>query len=305
MKAAKSLEITVLVDNYIDILLPASETVERAPILEGDILAKNPIAEHGLSLLFEVDGRRFIMDFGLSSFGLCYNMDAFGADPKNIEFGVLSHGHHDHRGCLLGFMEKRKKPFDLYMHKDATLKERFLRFPDGRKAHFPPFELESLKYLGLNPITIEKPTEALDGLVVISGEIPRVTEFERGFPGAFCIRDGKEEPDPIKDDMSVYFVLEGKGLVVVSGCAHSGIINSILYGMEVTGEKNLYAVLGGFHLTGHGMEEVVPKTVQEMKKLNPKVLVPMHCTGWFSQVELLKAFPEAFILSAPGTRIKL
>ncbi len=306
MEPVKNLSVTVLVDNYIDLLLPGEDRVSRAPLVVDGVFSKNPVSEHGLSLLFDVDGKKFIMDFGLSEFALLYNMEILGLSPSDVEFGILSHGHHDHRGALLKFAEKRQgKAFRLYLHKDALLKERFFRLPDGREAYFPPFETEMLEYLGVQFELVEGPVFLLDGKLAVSGEIPRVTDFEKGLPGAFYVKDGKKIPDPIKDDMSIYFLLEGKGLVVVSGCAHSGIVNSTLYGMEVTGEKKVYAILGGFHLTGPGMEEVVPKTIEKLKELEPEVICPMHCTGWKSQVEIYRNFPEAYVISTPGTRIVL
>ncbi len=305
MIPVKSLEITVVIDNYTDLLLPGSERVKRAKVAEKGSFLKAPVAEHGLSLVFNVDGDLFIMDFGLTDFGVSYNMDVLGINPESISFGVLSHGHFDHWGCLGSFLEKRNKPFKLYLHRDALLEKRYFQLPTGEKVYFPRIPIDDWKKMGLEPVLLEGHVELLNGKVIVSGEIPRKTDFEKGLPGAFYEKDGSVYKDEIKDDMAVYFVVDGKGLVVVSGCAHSGIINTILYGMELTGEKNLYAVLGGFHLTGPRMEEVIPKTVNKLVELDPDVISPMHCTGWRGEVEIEKRFPEKFIISSPGTVISL
>ena len=298
MKAVGGLSVTVLVDNYTDLLLPSEGPVKRAPIFEGSSFRKAPLAEHGLSLLIEADGYAAIMDFGLSSVALFYNVEAFGLDLGGVKEGVLSHGHFDHFGSLEEFAE-RFEDFKLFVHEKAALKNRFFQFPTGERVYFPEPPLEKI-----NTVPVKEPKEILGGRLLVSGTIPRVTDFEKGLPGAFYEEGGEVKRDPIEDDMAVYAVVEGKGLVVVSGCAHAGIVNTIKYGMELTGER-LYAVLGGFHLTGPGMEEVVPRTIEELKRLSPRLIAPMHCTGWFSQVKLMEAFPEAFVLSSPGTRVEL
>ncbi len=298
MKAVNRLSVTVLVDNYTDLLLPSKGPVKRAPIFEDSVFKKAPLAEHGLSLLIEVDGHASIMDFGLSDVALFYNVEAWGLDLSGIKEGVLSHGHFDHWGSLERFAE-RSKDFKLFVHEKAALKNRFFQFPTGERVYFPEPPLDRV-----NAIPVKEPRKILGGKLLVSGTIPRVTDFEKGLPGAFYEEGGEVKKDPIEDDMAVYAVIKGEGLVVISGCAHAGIVNTIKYGMELTGER-LYGVLGGFHLTGPGMEEVVPRTIEELKRLSPKLILPMHCTGWLSQVKLMEAFPEAFVLSSLGTRVEL
>jgi len=305
LKPVRGVKVTILMDNYVDVLLPSSEVVKRPPLVKEGSMAPNPVAEHGLSLLLEVEGERLIMDFGLSRHGLLYNMEVLGVDPKGILCGVVSHGHHDHLGALLPFLEEASRPFPLYLHPDALLPGRFIRLPSGQEVAFPAVDPSQWKARGAEVHLVEAPQLLLEGKVLVSGEIPRVTDFEKGLPGAFW-RDGRREVrDSIKDDMSLYLVLEGKGLVVLSGCAHAGIVNSVLYGIELTGVQKVFMVAGGFHLTGPGMEEVLPKTLSRLLEFSPRWVCPMHCTGWLGQRRLFEAFGERFVLSSSGCTLLL
>ena len=301
----KELRVIILVDNYVDILLPSDERVKRPPVMKGEQMAPNPIAEHGLSLLLDVEGERFIMDFGLTDFGLLHNMEVLGIDPKGISFGVVSHGHHDHLGALFPFLQRVPQGFPLYIHEEAFLPVRYITFPSGDRVYFPRVERERIAAQGAEIRTVKGPTPLLNGKALLSGEIPRITEYEKGLPGAFCEKEGKAVPDKIADDMALYFLLEGKGLVVVSGCAHSGIINTTLYGRGLTGMEKVYAILGGFHLAGPGMQEVIPKTITALEELSPAYICPMHCTGWKGQRKLQETFGERFILSSSGSIVTL
>ncbi|HEX15806.1 MAG: MBL fold metallo-hydrolase [Deltaproteobacteria bacterium] len=303
LKVVKDLKVTILVDNYIDVLLPSSEGVVRPPVAVDGRMAPNPVAEHGLSLLVEADGERLILDFGLSRHGLLYNLEVLGISPEDISCGVVSHGHHDHLGALFPFLERARKPFPLYVHPDAFLPGRFIRFPSGQEVAFPPVQRHLWQERGAEVHLVEGPRGVLGGKVLVSGEIPRVTDFEKGLPGAFW-RDGEREvADHLRDDMSLYLLLDGKGLVVLSGCAHAGIVNSVLYGMELTGADRVHLVAGGFHLTGPGMEEALPKTIARLKELRPRWICPMHCTGWRGQRLLEDAFGGGFILSSSGSTL--
>jgi 7,8-dihydropterin-6-yl-methyl-4-(beta-D-ribofuranosyl)aminobenzene 5'-phosphate synthase len=305
LKPVKKLTIQILVDNYIDSILPSDDRIQRPPMVKGGELSKTPIAEHGLSLLIDADGEQFIMDFGLSDFGLIYNMEVLEIRPDSIPFGVLSHGHHDHLGGLPPFMKKRRAPFVLYMHEDVLLEKRYLSLSSEEGFYFPRVERERLEDHGVVLRVLQGAEAVLDGKCLISGEIPRVTDFERGLPGAYYEESGRRLRDHLRDDMSLYFHVEGKGLVVVSGCAHAGIINSILYGKKVSGIDTIYGVIGGFHLTGTVMEEVLPKTLDHLKKLSPQIICPMHCTGWESQRRLKELFQDRFIISSTGSTIIL
>jgi 7,8-dihydropterin-6-yl-methyl-4-(beta-D-ribofuranosyl)aminobenzene 5'-phosphate synthase len=305
LKPVKEATITILMDNYTDVLLPSDQWAQRAPLLKEGQMAKNPVAEHGLSLLIDIDEERFILDFGLTEFGLIYNMDILGIDASSIPFGVLSHGHHDHLGAFYSFLEKRKGPFPLYLHGDALLERRYLSLPSGGGFYFPRVERERMEEHGAEVRVIQGPESILGGRCLISGEIPRKTEFEQGMPGASYEKDGEQVKDRMLDDMALYFQVEGKGLLVVSGCAHAGIVNTVLYGMELSGIKEVYGIVGGFHLTGPAMAKALPQTMEHLQELSPRFICPMHCTGWESQRRMKEAFGDRFVLSAVGSTLNL
>jgi 7,8-dihydropterin-6-yl-methyl-4-(beta-D-ribofuranosyl)aminobenzene 5'-phosphate synthase len=140
---------------------------------------------------------------------------------------------------------------------------------------------------------------------MVTGYVKRTTDFEKGMPNVFAQRNGKTERDEIKDDQSLIINLRGKGLVIVSGCSHSGIINTVRYAQEITGIGDVYAITGGFHLSGPFFESVIEDTVNEIKRLSPQVLVPMHCTGWVATIRFFKEFSSSFVLNSVGSKITL
>ena len=145
-----------------------------------------------------------------------------------------------------------------------------------------------------------------------TGEIPLKVEFEPPGPtkgsqsSLWCIRDGKFEEDPTLDDLGLIINLKDKGLVVVTGCAHAGVINTIRHAQKVTGINNLHAVFGGFHLGFPGIpQEKGDSTINELKKLNPSYVSPMHCSGFGTLAAVQREMPEAFLLNTAGMQITL
>jgi 7,8-dihydropterin-6-yl-methyl-4-(beta-D-ribofuranosyl)aminobenzene 5'-phosphate synthase len=142
----------------------------------------------------------------------------------------------------------------------------------------------------------------LGGLALVTGQIARTTEFEKGFPGHLAEVGGAWKPDPlIHDDQAVVMNVRDKGLVVLSGCGHAGIVNVLRHAMAVTGVARIHAVLGGFHLTGRLFEPLIAPTVEALKAIGPTLIVPSHCTGWKAAHEIARAMPEAFVPNSVGT----
>ena len=135
----------------------------------------------------------------------------------------------------------------------------------------------------------------------MTGEVERKTSFEKGMPGMEMFTDGAWVPDPIRDDQAIVIHVKDKGLVVVSGCAHAGIVNMVEYAKKITGTGHVHAVLGGFHLTGPAFAKVVPPTVDAVKTIDPEYVVPMHCTGWDAINRFMAAMPGKCILNTVGT----
>ena len=304
LREADKLEITVLVDNYADVLLlEGSEVVRRAMYPPG----KTTLAEHGLSLLLRVyagsDIRTVLMDTGTSEIALFHNAETLGINLEEIDSVFLSHGHFDHFAGLLPFLAKAKKEVTFLVHPDVFLERRInletFGLPD--KIDMPVLNETDVTNAGARIKKIKDPTAMASDLVLATGEVERVTSFEKGFPLAEAKVDGTWMVDPFRDDQGLAVLVKGKGLVVVGGCSHAGIINTIKHTQKVTETERVYAVMGGFHLTGAMFEPIIGVTIAEMKKLNPAFVVPMHCTGWKAIKQFAEEMPQQFLLNTVGT----
>lgn len=302
-------EILTLQDNYIDVAaFDGTDVVNRAmPLKDGEI--KNSIlAEHGFSAVVTAtvgdSARSILFDFGFSAHGAAFNADALGLDLSSIEAMVLSHGHMDHFGGLSALIEKvGKEGVALVLHPKAFRKPRYLKVSETVKVNLPALSREKIADARIALIESEKPRPLLDGRLLFLGEIPKRSDFEKGFPRMFYDEAGQSKWDPIEDDTAVAALVKGKGLVVLSGCAHSGIINTVKYAQEVSGVDKIYAVMGGFHLTGADFEPVIEPTTEALKALNPTYIIPTHCTGRKAVMRLEKEMPDKFLLNMSGTKM--
>jgi len=139
-------------------------------------------------------------------------------------------------------------------------------------------------------------------MICITGEIPRKTSFETGYPQHKAFVSGSWISDTlIMDERAVVINIKGKGLVVLSGCAHAGIINTVKYAQQISGTERVYAVLGGFHLAGKTFENRIQPTIEELQRINPQLIVPSHCTGWKAMCAIAKTLFEAFVWNSVGT----
>ncbi|MBW1785110.1 MAG: MBL fold metallo-hydrolase [Deltaproteobacteria bacterium] len=307
LKKANRVEVTTLVDNYTDIFLPDSEHVKRNPIVEDKNVTRGLLADHGLSLLVEVfangKGHKILLDGGWLEDPVPFNVETLGINLQDVETVVLSHGHQDHFAGLPNLYRKGLLPKDvpLMLHPEV-FKQRDLQFPDGRTSRMPQLSRKVFDYFGVEIQEITSPTLFASDFAMLTGEIEMVTDFEVGFPIGRKLEDGQMKPDTeVKDEQSLVFNVKDKGLVVVTACSHPGIINTLLQAQKLTDEKKIYAVIGGFHLTGP-WEGLIPRTVEEMKKFSPEILVPTHCTGWNAINAFAKEMPEAFVLNSVGTK---
>ncbi len=309
LKAIERLEVVTLIDNYIDVLISSSQNVKRSPHYKDGKIAPPLIAEHGLSLLVRVfeNGKphSFLLDAGWSATGVLHNLKELEINTNEIEAVILSHGHMDHHGALKGILKLIDKPIPVIVHPDVFLKKRFLLLPEDRKILFPILDEKKLKEAGARIIKSKEASFLAQNLILVTGEIERTTPFEKGIPNAFVDKEGIIERDFIQDDQAIIIHLRGKGLVVITGCAHSGIINTVRYAQKVTGIDPVYAVIGGFHLSGTKFEPVISPTLQEMKRINPFVISPMHCTGFKATMQIAKNMPHQFVLSSVGSTLLL
>ncbi|HPD56284.1 MAG TPA: MBL fold metallo-hydrolase [Smithellaceae bacterium] len=309
LHAVDKVEILTLQDNFIEMTaMDNSAVISRAaPLKEGEIRA-SIVAEHGFSALIKptVNGktRTLLFDFGFSEDGAAQNAKTLGINMSEVEAAALSHGHSDHTGGIskLGAMTG-KKDVPFVVHPSAFKSPRYLKYSEELKINFPKLTKKRIENAGFSLIESDKPYHLLGATILFLGEIPRITDFEKGFPIAHWQEDGKEVWDPIEDDTSIVMNLKDKGLVIVSGCAHAGIINTVKHAIEVTGIDKIHVVMGGFHLSGPLFEGIIDRTSEEIKKLKPDYVIPMHCTGRKAIMAMEKQMPDKFILNMAGTKL--
>jgi len=309
LNAVEKNEILTLQDNYIEMTAMDSSAVitRAAPLKEGEIRA-SILAEHGFSALVKTtaEGKThtLLFDFGFSEDGAAKNAATLGFNMHEVEAAALSHGHSDHTGALAALgaaIGKKDLPF--VVHPSAFKSPRYLKFGEDFKINFPKLTREMIKTAGFSTVETEKPYLMLDDTILFLGEIPHTTDFEKGWPLPHCQKDGKESWDPIEDDSSIVMNLKDKGLVILSGCAHSGIINTVRHAIAVTGIDKVHAVMGGFHLAGPFFEPIIDRTTEELQKINPAYIIPAHCTGRKAMMEMEKQMPDQFILNMAGTKL--
>lgn len=303
LESLDRVEITILMDAYANLLLPASANVQR--VNAKDLSVEPPVAGHGFSALVETFAgetkRTVLVDAGYPKAGVLHNWRSLKFDPNRVDAVFLTHGHFDHFAALEEFLQARRTRLPLVMHPDVFLK-RLVREKDGSQREMPSlYTREALEKRGAKVMLTDRPYPLAPGLMS-TGQIPRVTEFERYTAPTFAERAGNWEPDDLPDDQAVIANVRGKGLVVLTGCGHAGIINTLKHAQTITGETRVHAIVGGFHLTNASSEKI-SATVQAIESLAPALLMPMHCTGFAAQTECARRMPNAFVVSAVGTRV--
>lgn len=302
-------DVTILMDNYSDILLSTTPVMRRHPLADdqGQPVGQ-PLAGHGLSLLIETtlhnERHVTLLDAGFPVPGVEHNWRVLRINLGSVETALLSHGHADHFAAMEALLDARDDRLRLVAHPDV-FRKRALRFPDGRHVDVEQLSSpETLRTMGADLELTSQPQRLTPGLFT-SGEIARVTAFEEGrFPSARIEEGGEWRQDRFLDDQAIVARLEDRGLIVITGCAHAGVINTAKHAQMITGERRIHAIIGGFHLTG-ASPEAIQSTIQEMEALAPALIVPMHCTGFEATCAFAREMPGCFALSSVGTQIRL
>jgi 7,8-dihydropterin-6-yl-methyl-4-(beta-D-ribofuranosyl)aminobenzene 5'-phosphate synthase len=191
----------------------------------------------------------------------------------------------------------------LVIHPEAW-RERKVVLPTGAEIRLPPPSRADLEAEGLELVEERGQTLLLDDTVLVSGQVERVTEFERGFPIHFARVEDRWEPDPlIFDDQNVIVNVRERGLVIVSGCSHAGAVNVMRNAQRLTGERRIAGFIGGCHLTGGIFESIIQPTVEAFALADVDRVVPAHCSGWKAVHLLAQKMPAAFVQSSVGTTV--
>jgi 7,8-dihydropterin-6-yl-methyl-4-(beta-D-ribofuranosyl)aminobenzene 5'-phosphate synthase len=318
----ESATVTVLVDNRADAIVRSSRAVKY--FTAGPLLA-----EHGFAALIDLGPTpvRILWDAGAGRTTLLENMRRMRIAPVTIGQIALSHGHDDHTGGMaeilramdIGPHPRKWQPgtdpeeirawmgahrVPLIAH-PAVFRERWVLPADGSK-HGPmlPPRRGEWEGAGAEIIPSEGPYRLAPGCWT-TGYIPRVSFERSGRSATLAYREGKAFlRDHLEDDQALAINVSGKGLVIVSGCAHSGILNTVRYAQEISGVERVWAILGGFHLATSSDEDI-RRTVGEIGKYSPALIVPSHCTGFRAMSRCAGELPEQCIPGLVGAAYPL
>jgi len=257
------------------------------------------IAEHGWSVYIESNQGNFLFDTG-QGLGIINNARHFNKDLSSIQGIMISHHHYDHTGGLLDVLEQTGR-VDVYAH--PQLFKNSYALEEGRERNLGiPFRREILESKGANFIFNTGLKEIVPGMM-LSGEIPRLTEYEKGSKELLLKSEADFIQDFIIDDQTL-FINTKKGLVIILGCSHSGIINIINYIIKKTGQAHIRSIIGGTHL-GPADEKVKEKTIKALKKYDIDKIGVSHCTGLSTSMRLYREFGERFFFCNVGTAIEI
>ncbi len=317
--AVDACEVHVLVDNVSDLLstVPASVTPEvpnllkaGAKELSGECLC---CAHWGLSLAIttRLEGieRHLLFDTGPRGETVERNGARLGLNFGRFQCAVLSHGHWDHAGGMLAALRQITaanggKKIPLHVNPGMFVR-RAMQFPDGRLVPFKDIpDHDELSAAGANIVNADEARLLLEDTFYLSGEIPRVTPYEKGLAGHVKQNEDKTGwvPDPlIMDERWLAVNVKNMGIVVFTACSHAGVVNVLRHAEKLFHPTPLYGVMGGFHLSGTACEQIIPETVDDMAPFGLKMIVSGHCTGWRATHALVNAFGDQVVVpSAVG-----
>ncbi len=259
-------------------------------VVDNYVSKRNFVAEHGFSILIETEKEKILLDTG-QGYALKHNLKLLGASLSEISKIILSHGHNDHTGGLHFFIEENIFP-EIIAHPDVIY-PKFKISGDMKNNIGLKYDLSTFDKV----IYSTEPVKIAEG-IIFSGEVPKENRWELEETKYFREKDSTLKKDPFSDDTSL-FVKTNKGLLVLTGCAHSGIINIIKYGIKLTNEQKLLGIIGGMHLKNASRKRI-KKTIEELSNFKPEFVSVSHCTGIDAGILLKKYFGNNVIFTSIG-----
>ena len=251
------------------------------------------LAEHGLSILIQIqEGEKkedHLFDCGKSSSTLLHNIAAYGIElanlsPKTI---ILSHGHYDHTGGLKGFLENTSQRIPIIGHPDVFARR--ISYVGGFRTISCPFNQSEIREAG-GDLLLTRDSVKVNDYLMLTGEVPRKNKFEKN-PHFRKVTNNHWLNDEVDDDLSIIINVDQESFFLLCGCCHAGLINTLERVKTLTGKTKCYGVMGGLHLVGASQERI-DFTIAELKKWNPEVIIPLHCSGRKAMCQLKSHFPE-------------
>jgi 7,8-dihydropterin-6-yl-methyl-4-(beta-D-ribofuranosyl)aminobenzene 5'-phosphate synthase len=294
-----SLEVTAVVDNFYDSFQKEELCAKRLNFSSFEGIRVQ--AEMGLAYVITatLGGKKHVLlfDFGLSPSVYLNNLNHLKINISDAEALVLSHGHEDHYGGISVALKQAHAPLfvggpDVFLH-------RVFATP-ARSVDMGTLDRATIEKAGTRVVFAPAP-QLVAGVALLSGEISHVTEYEKVPPPMKMEKNGAIVPDPITHEQALIFRVRGKGLVVITACAHAGVINTIQHAQKITGERRVLAVVGGMHLTT-ATDDTIEKTVAALESIKPTFVAPMHCTGNRALQKLAARFPGVYVHPSVGTR---
>jgi len=324
------LVMTNVVDNIYDVFAKAGKldtiTVER---IRTSIGVPSPAAEHGLAYHLDStrgsERREILLDFSLTEQTFFHNYAVLKLDPSRADALIISHGHADHYGALPDwarvYQGKFKPGVTLYAGGEDTFCHRMVTLPTGGTFDYGRLDQAALEAHGLKVMLAKQPT-SVAGHAFTTGQIPRLTDFERppavarlvaGAMDSACssahfgatkveAKPGELVADTFQGEHATAYHVKDRGLVVITSCGHAGVINSVRQVQKVAGIEKVHAVVGGFHLAP-AADEIVAKTVEAFKAINPDYIIPSHCTGLNTIIAVHRVMPQKLVMPSTGTRV--
>lgn len=326
--AVDRLVMTNVVDNVYDVFAKGGKldtiSVQRVTVPSNPSL----LSEHGLAYHLDSlrgsERREILLDFSLTERNLFNNYAVLKVDPSRADALILSHGHFDHYGALPDLARvaqgKLRPGLTLYAGGEDTFCHRVISTPTGT-IDYGQLNRAGLEARGLNVVLARQPT-VVAGHAFTSGQIPRLTDFERppaaarleaGPMGSACsvthfgatkieAKPGELVPDTFQGEHATAYHVKDRGLVVITSCGHAGVINSVRQAQKASGVSKVHAIVGGFHLAP-APDEIVAKTVEAFQAIDPDYIIPMHCTGFNTIVAVHHAMPKKLVMPSTGTRV--